>query len=185
MEKNLVFTGRCSELYATLDPELSLWRMCQLSLFEEDSQLLEVLPQQGIAQNGELYQLSSLELPILGNAGSVYPTPTATPAGKIEIDKSRIDPEKGINQRFYTKKGTHTQRTLERLAQWGMLPTPAAHEARLGYQRRPEGKKGKQKSLTTVVIDQMGGREKVTGQLNPEFVEWLMGFPIGHTDLEP
>lgn len=23
------------------------------------------------------------------------------------------------------------------------------------------------------------------GQLNPEFVEWLMGFAIGHTDSEP
>jgi DNA (cytosine-5)-methyltransferase 1 len=23
------------------------------------------------------------------------------------------------------------------------------------------------------------------GQLNPTWVEWLMGFPIGHTDLEP
>jgi hypothetical protein len=23
------------------------------------------------------------------------------------------------------------------------------------------------------------------GQLNPTWVEWLMGFPLGHTDLEP
>jgi hypothetical protein len=23
------------------------------------------------------------------------------------------------------------------------------------------------------------------GKLNPEWVEWLMGFPIGHTDLQP
>lgn len=62
------------------------------------------------------------------------------------------------------------------------LPTPVSREARLGYQRRDNGKKGRQKSLTTVIIDQMGGREKVSGQLNPEYVEWLMGFPIGHTD---
>lgn len=25
--------------------------------------------------------------------------------------------------------------------------------------------------------------DKVGGQLNPAWVEWLMGFPIGHTDL--
>jgi len=25
----------------------------------------------------------------------------------------------------------------------------------------------------------------ITGSLNPEFVEWLMGFPIGWTELEP
>ena len=32
-------------------------------------------------------------------------------------------------------------------------PTPAAHEARLGYQDRSKGKKGSQESLTTVVIN--------------------------------
>jgi hypothetical protein len=67
----------------------------------------------------------------------------------------------------------------------GSWPTPAAHEARLGYQNRNNGKKGDQKSLTTVVIDSMGGRDKVSGQLNPTWVEWLMGFPLGHTDLKP
>jgi hypothetical protein len=66
-----------------------------------------------------------------------------------------------------------------------MWPTPTAHEARLGYQRRDTGKKGTQESLTTVVINSMGGREEVGGQLNPTWVEWLMGFPLGHTDLEP
>ena len=28
-------------------------------------------------------------------------------------------------------------------------------------------------------------RGETGGQLNPEFVEWLMGFPIGHTALKP
>jgi len=64
-----------------------------------------------------------------------------------------------------------------------LWPTPAAHEARLGYQDRTRGKKGTQKSLTTEVIDDMGGRQATIGQLNPTWVEWLMGFPIGHTDL--
>ena len=38
-----------------------------------------------------------------------------------------------------------------------LWPTPAAHEE--------------------------GGREKTTGQLNPTWVEWLMGYPSGWTDL--
>jgi hypothetical protein len=63
-------------------------------------------------------------------------------------------------------------------------PTPAAHEARLGYQDRSTGKKGTQQSLTTVVINRMGGRDAVSGQLNPEWVEWLMGVPIGWTELD-
>ena len=63
-------------------------------------------------------------------------------------------------------------------------PTPAAHEARLGYQRRHAGAKGIQESLTTVVINRLGGREAVTGQLNPMWVSWLMGFETGHVNLK-
>tara|TARA_R100000808_G_scaffold1358_1_gene6294 strand:- start:418 stop:930 length:513 start_codon:yes stop_codon:yes gene_type:complete len=68
--------------------------------------------------------------------------------------------------------------------EFGLLPTPSAHEARLGYQDRSTGKKGTQKSLSTVIIDSQGGRGKVTGQLSPIFVEWLMGYPQGWTDCE-
>ncbi len=66
-----------------------------------------------------------------------------------------------------------------------MWPTPTATEARQGYQDRTRGKKGTQKSLTTEVIDKEGGREKTGGQLCPIFVEYLMGWPLGHTDLKP
>jgi hypothetical protein len=65
-----------------------------------------------------------------------------------------------------------------------MWPTPMAHEARLGYQDRSRGKKGTQESLTTKVINNLGGRQAVSGQLNPAWVEWLMGFPIGWTELK-
>ena len=42
--------------------------------------------------------------------------------------------------------------------------------------RRKE--KGKQLNLSMVA-------SHVSGSLNPTWVEWLMGFPIGHTDLKP
>jgi len=61
----------------------------------------------------------------------------------------------------------------------GLWPTPVAHEARLGYQDRSNGKKGTQESLSTVIINMEGGRQKTTGQLNPAWVEWLMGYPEG------
>ena len=68
---------------------------------------------------------------------------------------------------------------------WKILwPTPAASEGRLGYQYRGNGKKGSQKSLSTIVIDNEGGRDQTTGQLNPTWVEWLMGYPQGWTDLK-
>ena len=83
------------------------------------------------------------------------------------------------------RKSGHTIqiRLADQVKEPRLWPTPAAHEARLGYQRRDTGKKGTQKSLTTIVIDTEGGREKTTGQLNPTWVEWLMGYPTGWTDL--
>ncbi len=65
-----------------------------------------------------------------------------------------------------------------------LYPTPEASEVRQGYQDRTNGKKGTQESLSTVIINEEGGRDSVSGQLNPTWVEWLMGFPIGWTDLE-
>ena len=70
-------------------------------------------------------------------------------------------------------------------------PTPAAHEPRLGYQNRNNGKKGTQKSLTTIVIESGPANPvnpnttgKNQGQhLNPNWVEQLMGLPVGWTDL--
>ena len=83
------------------------------------------------------------------------------------------------------RKSGHTIqiRLADQVREPRLWPTPAAHEGRLGYQRRDTGKKGTQKSLTTIVIDTEGGREKTTGQLNPTWVEWLMGYPTGWTDL--
>ena len=83
------------------------------------------------------------------------------------------------------RKGRTAPSNLREWVNPEMWPTPVAHEARLGYQRRDTGKKGKQKSLSTEVIDDGGGREKVIGQLHCEWVEWLMGWPVGWTDLEP
>jgi hypothetical protein len=85
------------------------------------------------------------------------------------------------------KNGSHTEKLGTQVLNW---PTPAAHEARLGYQNRNNGKKGMQKSLTTVVIEdgqqdlaKINLNGKSRGSLNPNWTEQLMGIPVGWTQL--
>ena len=80
----------------------------------------------------------------------------------------------------YKNMDTANQMSLSKSVK--MWPTPAASEGRQGYQDRTRGKKGSQNSLTTEIIDAEGGRQKTSGQLNPTWVEWLMGYPEGWTD---
>lgn len=89
-----------------------------------------------------------------------------------------------------------------------MYPTPLAGDATRGPDYARAARNGKGESLATVVArenwatptarDYRSGTgtklrlghapqlaEQIGGQLNPPWVEWLMGFPIGWTALEP
>jgi hypothetical protein len=61
-----------------------------------------------------------------------------------------------------------------------LWPTPTANEDAAG---RPTGKM--QAMLGNhPAIRGTTEAEWASGSLNPTWVEWLMGFPLGHTDLE-
>ena len=56
-----------------------------------------------------------------------------------------------------------------------LWPTPTARDGKSGRCKQP-----RRYSELTPTIE----RQEPTGQLNPTWVEWLMGFPSGFTDLE-
>ena len=66
-----------------------------------------------------------------------------------------------------------------------MWPTPSTRDHKGGYQggRVRNGKV----SMDTldVAVQHTDNQQKNGGQLNPTWVEWLMGYEIGHTDLKP
>lgn len=132
-------------------------------------ELSRILPLWGMTQNGAFCPLEKPEHLTSEKGGGLWPTPRAS------------NPSSRIN----SKGGKILQQEV-RLAESQRInwPTPCAHEPRLGYQDRSRGKKGTQKSLTTLVVDDNGGPAKGT-RLNPEWVEWLMGWPIGWTSLDP
>jgi hypothetical protein len=97
--------------------------------------------------------------------------------------------------------------SLDTMARKGLWPTPIAGDAE-GGARKPDGKRGAQLKdfagpnptrmwptprAQELGTDHAGMKDSLrvhvakkgdTGQLNPTWVEWLMGFPSGWTDLE-
>ena len=70
-----------------------------------------------------------------------------------------------------------------------MFPTPTTRDYKGGYTTesltRKDGKSRAMDALPNAVLDGKGVETSTGGQLNPEWVEWLMGWPIGWTDLKP
>jgi len=68
----------------------------------------------------------------------------------------------------------HAARMVER----GLWPTPTARDWRSGHASENTHAKNSRP------LSEVAARGEVIGQLNPQWVEWLMGFPLGWTDLE-
>ncbi len=127
---------------------------------QDSRQYCRGLPPWGMMRSGELSALPPLEPLIEETDGSVsrsYPTPTASPYG---------------SNTSMSKDGTKgkARPSLQTLAKKGLLPTPTV----TGNYNRKGASATSGDGLATV----MGG------PLNPEFVEWLMGFPMGWTEIE-
>lgn len=135
--------------------------------FSKTSQQLELvastmsrkhLPSSGMIVDGRLYQPPKLAPRTLEKGGSCLPTPCAK--------------EGGYNKGGGSGRVGKIRPSLSTMARAHLWPTPRASEAG----REPSGTKDRG-SKTTLC-------EKIGGQLNPTWVEWLMGYPLGWTELE-
>jgi hypothetical protein len=95
--------------------------------------------------------------------------------------------------------------SLETMAQTGLWPTPTKGDAKAAGSRNTASSKahpgisltdavrgdgGTGRAFPTPTANRWDGLQShgvnvVSGQLNPTWVEWLMGWPIGATDLRP
>lgn len=101
------------------------------------------------------------------------PTPTLSGAVKLWPTPTSREYKGGRKPETLKAKGRTATNTLCDAVNAAMYATPQARDYRTGQQERFSDPQ-RSKNLN----DQIGG------QLNPTWVEWLMGFPIGWTDLD-
>ena len=144
-------------LLAKLDRNTHLWRTVQCSLLEDLNESLQIFPRSGMTANGLLW-----ELPML--------------AHRIKETESGSVPD-GVTF-FHTPNttgldgGSNSRKALKKRMEQNW-PTPTAHNAK--ETNAPSEALRNEPTLAS----------RVGGKLNPTWVEWLMGWPLGWTDLKP
>jgi hypothetical protein len=162
------FSMNLCESSAWFDQNTSSWRTWQLSLTGEWTLFSENFPKQGMMQNMQLFPVKIWEAVTSDKDGGVsqsLPTPTAR------------DYKDGC---YNSTKNCKKQDTLGRKIHL-VLPTPTAseHKARM----KDSHQSGKMLSS----IARRGELSPQTGQdmfLNPAFVEEMMGYEVGWTELD-
>jgi len=153
-----------SEWFAKWNPDLCCWRTSQLSLLGGWMTYSGRWPRSGLMRNGIAYRLRPLVPRISGTGYSFLPTPDTG------------ESKNGHGRRGVANSGnSQSSRNLDAMAntgKWPFFPTPCA------------GRKGLDGGSNTRMQAKENGTWVPTGKLNPEWVEWLMGFPLGWTDCE-
>lgn len=143
--------------FAILDRTQSLWKIPQDSLLGDCTLFLATWPQWGLMQDGVCWRLPKSARITSGNVSGLLPTPTATNA------------KQGVNS--MAGGASHGVALLPKAAvSW---PTPTAQDA------KNNGGASQHTHNTKPLNAEVGGA------LNPDWVCWLMGWPIGWVNLEP
>lgn len=151
--------------------------------FSKTSQQLELvastvsrkhLPNSGMIVAGRLYQPPKLVPRTYAKDGFSWPTPIADDAKRTQT-KATAD----ARMDRYKKSGRVTGGTRQLASEVLLWPTPRATDGSNGGPNQ-RGSKG-DLALPAAVCQSTSA---VGGQLNPTWVEWLMGYPLEWTVLE-
>lgn len=168
------FGGIWPEPFARFDRESLSWKTSRLSLFGELEPFSERWPRSGMIFGGTAYRLNPSVRLTDGIAGSPSPSlPTPQAFDATDIQRSPEGWERQLRRRNggppRNLREEVTTQTGEPGRPW---PTPATSDYKGSSQ--PGQRRGQLSEAT-----EPGSQ----GRLNPEWVEMLMGFPAGWTDL--
>ena len=210
-EKDQDYGEKWRGSFVKYDQDSCSWKTHQCSLLGDLDEFLETWPQWGLMRNGECWEQQTLERTIRGTGFGFVENKWATPTtmDKLPPKSPEALHKEATQSRVNRSKPANLRDQVSNMHMW---PTPVHSEARQGLQIRREGKKGTQTSLSTAVLTWPTPRTKGMcggsgswdllnknttieearlmgagngGQLNPTWVEWLMGWPLGWTDLKP
>jgi DNA (cytosine-5)-methyltransferase 1 len=176
------------DCFASLGPDgrfLKTYPDCSPQMLDGSSEAFsETWPRAGMTRSGIAYQRVP-SAPLTREIASGWlPTPTASDGttGQVLNDSTEIRWLPSGNPRKISNQGVDGSVGLARhvlLTQW---PTPSAQQ-QSGGTTGLNGGSGARAKLRALV-----GREEsllmAGGQLNPTWVEWLMGYPLGWTVCE-
>ena len=175
------------DAFAKWSPDGYCWRTFQVSLLTGMAKPLSAsLPKSGMTVSGTAYRL----LPLVhhtsagGGGASQWNTPNT-------MDGLKAKSQKALDHEYSTARPGRTNpnnlrdqvAVTEGLTMW---PTPTGTPYGTGNNYKVnEGQPAAHRpSLATMAKTGMWPTQ-AGGQLNPMWVEWLMGFPVGWTDLNP
>ena len=149
------------------DPASSEWKTAHC-LWEEVLPWSSVtLPTWGMTRNGSVYRHPTAERPISATGAGLWPTPKANDAekrGNFDVTNPRNGLPAAVRRTWPTATATAHKG-------WSPNHNRAMTDDRLDYSVERESFQP--------------GQQTPPMRLNPEWVEWLMGWPIGHTGLKP
>ena len=166
-ERDQVCGDTWQELLVKYDLASSSWKTHHC-LWEEDLQESSVtLPKWGMMRDGVLWERTTLPPLTSGTESGLWHTPTCHNAK-----------EAGYPAEYKRKTPTLAAEAIMGMPA-KMWPTPSANEDAAGT---PDGK---MQRMLGNHLDIRGTTQKEwsRGTLNPTWVEWLMGWPVGWTDL--
>jgi len=171
---------RWHELSVKYDQDLSSWRThrCLFQEVLEESSL--TLPRWGLMRNGELSERTTPEHLTSETESGCWPTPSANNYEQTDVEKllerrERIKSQ-GINGNGFGLTLANAVLIEERKT-WA---TPRTSDFK---SCGPVGSKSHHHMTEKQYLcAQVKEEDQPTGHLNPDWTEWLMGWPIGWTD---
>lgn len=157
---------------AKFDHDSRSWRTVQLSLLG-DSELSSVTwPPSGMTADGQCWELPTWERPTSATDSGLWPTPTCPNGGRSVAHVT----DWRSHRTAYSASGKKVQVDLAQAVKRWRTPSASVVEPKSTVVKLT-GRKP--------TDPQVGLADQVGGSLNPTWVEWLMGWPLGWTDLEP